>query len=115
MRGFLLGLLLLPVLAIAILSVRPGGLRRQLRFAARRLRLALILAGVYLLASTAGRLVADGSAIVEDGLIGLAAVLALLFVIVGQDPGQDPDRHPGTRAGASARQQSGGRADRRRG
>lgn len=85
-RGFVVGLLLLPVLVIALLSIRPGGLRQQLRNAARRLRLALILAGIYMAASTVARVVAPTSEAVENGLIALAAVLAVVFVILGQDP-----------------------------
>ena len=47
---------LLFFLTLTVLSFRPGGLRRQLRFAARRLRLALVLGGIYVLASTVARL-----------------------------------------------------------
>ncbi|MDQ6772325.1 MAG: hypothetical protein M3024_04955, partial [Candidatus Dormibacteraeota bacterium] len=59
MRGFLVGLLLIGFLTISLLSLRPGGLRNQLRNVGRRLKLALILAGIYLLAS-AGLRVAFG-------------------------------------------------------
>lgn len=86
MRGFLVGLILLPLLAITVLSLRPGGLRQQLRFAARRLRLALILAGVYLVGSAALSLLARNSPVEEFGLPGLAVVLCVIFVIFGQDP-----------------------------
>lgn len=86
MRGFLVGILLLPLLVITVLSLRPGGLRQQLRFAARRLRLALVLAGVYLVGSAVLQLVARGTAFEEFGLPALAVVLCLVFVLVGQDP-----------------------------
>ena len=96
MRGFLVGLVLLPALAIAILSIRPGGLRRQLRNAGRRLRIALVLAGVYLAVSTVARVAAPTSDKVDYILVGLAVVLAAIFVILGQDPRPDPDE-PGRR------------------
>ena len=53
MRGFLLGLILIVGLSLSILSLRPGGIRRQLRFAARRFRIMLILCGVFLIAAAA--------------------------------------------------------------
>jgi hypothetical protein len=51
-RGFVFGILLLAVLTTTILSLRPGGIRRQLRFAARRLRIVLALGGIYVVGST---------------------------------------------------------------
>ncbi len=84
------GLVLLPVLAIGILSIRPGGLRQQLRQVRRRFKIAMVLAGVYLAASTVVHIVIPGSAVGDDGLIALAVVEALVFVVLAQDP--DPAR-----------------------
>jgi hypothetical protein len=81
------GLFLLPALVIAILSIRPGGLRQQLRNMRRRLKLALALGGVYLAASTVTRLFWAERPAAEWGLVGLAAVLGLIFVVLAQDPG----------------------------
>ena len=86
MRGLVLGLFLLPALVIAILSIRPGGLRLQLRNMRRRLKLALALAGVYLAASTLARLFFAERPAAEWGLVGLAAVLGVIFVVLAQDP-----------------------------
>lgn len=86
MRGFVIGLLLLPVVAIGVLSIRPGGLRRQLRLAGRRFRIAMILAGVYLAASTVVRIALAGNGTAEAGLVGLAVVEAIVFVVAAQDP-----------------------------
>jgi len=73
MRGFLVGLVLISVLGLSILSFRPGGLRRQLRFAARRFRLVLVLAGIYLAGSTA----ISYEAMIAETLERLAAHLAM--------------------------------------
>ena len=86
MRGVLVGLFLLPALVIAILSIRPGGLRQQLRHVRRRLKLALGLGGVYLVASTLTRLFFPDRQAAELGLIGLAVVLGVIFLVLGQDP-----------------------------
>jgi len=85
-RGFLLGLFLIPLAVIALLSIRPGGLRQQLRNAGRRLRLAILLAGAYLAGSLGARIfLPQGSLVIEYGLPVLALVLAGLFVVLGQD------------------------------
>lgn len=86
MRGLVLGLFLLPALVIAVLSIRPGGLRQQLRNMRRRLKLALGLAGVYLAASTLTRIFFPDRQAAEWGLVGLAAVLGVIFVVLAQDP-----------------------------
>lgn len=83
MRGFLLGLLLLPVLVLTVLSLRPGGLRAQLRAAGRRLRIALALAGVYLVGSALLRVA--GGTVAEYGPLALAAGLAFVFVGLAGD------------------------------
>src|SRR5205823_1773624 len=84
-RGFLLGLVLIAVLVVSVLSIRPGGLRSQLRNVARRLRLALILFGVYLVASTVLRLALPDSLPSEVALGTIAAGLAVTFLVLGQD------------------------------
>ncbi len=78
--------MLLVFISTTVLSLRPGGLRRQLRFAARRLRLALVLGGIYFVANAAVRLAFDGGWIVDWGPPALALVLAVAFLILGQDP-----------------------------
>ena len=90
MRGVLIGALLLPVVAIGVLSIRPGGLGQQLRHVRRRFKIALILAGVYLAASTAVRILLPTSQVAEDGLIALAVVEGGIFVVLGQDPRPEP-------------------------
>lgn len=92
MRSFVIGFLLLAALSFTILSLRPGGLRRQLRFAARRLRIVLVLGGVYVVASTIIRLVFQDGPIVDYGLPVLAIVLAAVFIVLGRDPATSPDR-----------------------
>ena len=69
-----------------VLSFRPGGLRRQLRFAARRFRILVVLAGIYVFANAIVRVAVQSGPIVEWGSPALAVVLALVFVFVGQDP-----------------------------
>jgi len=67
--------------------MRPGGLRRQLRYAARRLRIVLVLGGVYVVGSTVARLVAPpDSAFGEWAPPLLAIALAVAFVFIARDP-----------------------------
>lgn len=89
-RGFLIGLVLLPVVAIAVLSVRPGGLRRQLRLVRRRFKIAMLLAGVYLAASTVVRIAFPASHPAEYALLALAVLEAAVFVLTTQDPSPGP-------------------------
>ena len=86
MRGFLLGILLLGVLAVSVLAARPGGFRRQLRLVARRFRIVLVLGGVYVVGSLVIRLVVTSAPVTEWGPIALAIVLAVVFVFVASDP-----------------------------
>lgn len=74
------------LLGTTVLSLRPGGLRQQLRYAARRLRLALILGGVYVLASAVLRIAFEESSITDWGLPALALALTILFFVFGQNP-----------------------------
>lgn len=94
MRAFLLGLLLLMGLSVTVLSFRPGGLKRQLRLAARRFRLVLVLAAIYLVASTTIRLVSPEGWIADYGPPAIAIVLAAAFMLVGQDPAPPPTAKP---------------------
>jgi hypothetical protein len=96
-RGFLIGCLLLVVVSLTLLSVRRGGLRRQLRFAARRFRLALALAAVYLVFSALVRLAFPEGPVADFGPPLLAVILVAAFVIFGQDPAIPAD--PPARAG----------------
>jgi hypothetical protein len=75
------------VIGVSVLSLRPGGLRRQLRYAARRLRIVLVLGGVYVVGSTIARLVAPpDSAFGEFAPPVLAIALGVIFVFIAQDP-----------------------------
>jgi len=84
-RGFLIGLVFLMVVVLSVLSIRPGGFRHQLRNVARRLKLALILSGAYLVGSTAIRLAFPNGGGGEVAMIALAAALAIAFLVIGQD------------------------------
>jgi hypothetical protein len=86
MRGFLIGLLVLVFFSITVLSIRPGGLRRQLRFAARRLRIALILGGVYVFTTGVIRIAFPDGPVIEWGPPVLALALCVLFLVLAQDP-----------------------------
>ena len=86
MRGFVIGLVMIVGLIATVLSIRPGGLRRQLRFAARRFRLGLLLGGVYLFGSAIVRLAFTAGPISDFGLPLLALVLVAVFMVLGQDP-----------------------------
>jgi hypothetical protein len=85
-RSFAIGLIFLAVFSFTVLSLRPGGLRQQLRFAARRLRIVIVLGGVYVAVSTIVRLVFREGPIVDFGLPALAIVLAAAFLVLGRDP-----------------------------
>ncbi len=91
MRSFALGLVIIVGLGLTVLSLRPGGLRRQLTFAARRFRIALILGGVYLLASTAIRVFFSQGWVADYGPPGVALVLGAVFLVAGRDPAGVPD------------------------
>jgi hypothetical protein len=88
MRGVLLGLVLLPLVAIAILSIRPGGIRQQLRLVRRRFKIALVLGGAYVAFSMVARfLVTEGNTLdyIEGGV---AVLLGITFVVLAQDPAE---------------------------
>jgi hypothetical protein len=85
LRGFLFGLVLVPLLIISVLSIRPGGLRRQLKNVFRRLRLVLLLGGVYFVGSGVIKVALGSQQYTDYAIGGLALVLGLVFVILGQD------------------------------
>ena len=85
MRGFLIGLFLMFFVVVSVLSIRPGGLRYQLRQAVRRFKLAMTLAGIYLVVSTVLRLAFPNSAIAEVGMVGLGAALCIAFLVMSGD------------------------------
>ena len=86
MRGFLLGFILVVALGLTILSIRPGGLRRQLRFAARRLRLLIALGAVYVVGSAILRYTFPDGPVADFGPPALALILLGVFFVFGQDP-----------------------------
>jgi hypothetical protein len=85
-RGFVFGIVLLAVLTTTILSLRPGGIRRQLRFAARRMRIVLALGGAYVVASTIIRIAFPSGAVSDYGPPAIALVLFVVFMVLGRDP-----------------------------
>lgn len=85
-RGIAFGLVLVVLLSFTVLSLRPGGLRRQLRFAARRFRIVLVLGGAYVVGSLVIRLLFTSGPVNDWGPIALALVLAVVFLFVAQDP-----------------------------
>lgn len=89
LRGFVLGIVLIALVSFTVLSLRPGGLRKQLHYAARRLRLALILGGAYVLISAVVRIAFPEGAVSDWGLPLLAMALAIIFLVLGQDPKTD--------------------------
>jgi hypothetical protein len=80
------------VFAVTILSLRPGGIRRQLRFVARRFRIVLALGGIFLLGSSIIRIVFPNGAIADWGPAALALILGVVFVVLAQDPATTPSR-----------------------
>jgi hypothetical protein len=85
-RGFLLGFILVVALSLTILSIRPGGLRRQLRFAARRLRLLIALGAIYVVGSAILRYAFPDGPVADFGPPALALILLGVFFVFGQDP-----------------------------
>jgi hypothetical protein len=85
MRGFVLGLFLLFGIALSVLSLRPGGLRNQLRNVARRFKIALALAGVFLVVSAVLRLAVQDQNASTWATAGLGAALGVAFVVLAQE------------------------------
>lgn len=86
MRGFIFGLILFVGFAATLLSLRPGGLRRQIRLVGRRFRIVLILGGVWTLGSLAIRIAFPSGPVMDYGPAVLAIVLLIVFLFVGRDP-----------------------------
>jgi len=84
-RGLLLGFALAVVLTVSVLSLRPGGLRRQLHLAARRLRIVLVLGGIFVVVSGAIRVVFPEGWVADFGPSLVAVLLAAVFWVVGRD------------------------------
>lgn len=91
MRGFFFGLAVLVVLGVTVLSLRPGGIRRQLRFVARRFRIMLVLGGIFVAGSTIIRVATPQGVIADYGPPALALALAGVFMVVGRDPSERTD------------------------
>jgi len=85
MRGFVIGLMLLLFMVISALSLRPGGLRNQLRNVARRFKIALLLGGAYMVASAVLRLTVQDPNASTWASIVVALVLGLAFVFLAQE------------------------------
>ena len=98
MRSFFIGLVLLVAFSATALGLRPGGLRRQLRFAARRFRIALGLGGVYVVASTAIRLLFTSGPISDFGPPLIAAILIVAYLFLARDPAPAGGSPPPSRA-----------------
>jgi hypothetical protein len=94
MRAIVEGLVLMVALSVIVLSIKPGGLRRQLRLAARRLRLVLLLGGVYLVLSTAIRVFFPAGWVSDYGPLAIALVLAGTLLVLAQDPALPPETKP---------------------
>jgi hypothetical protein len=87
-RGFVIGLIAIVGLSLTILSIRPGGLRRQLGFAARRFRIALVLGGIWVFASLVIRFAFPTGPVADYGPIVTAVVLGAVFLYLSRD--RDP-------------------------
>ena len=85
MRGFVFGLIFVPLLVISLLSLRPGGLRQQLKNVFRRFRLVLVLGGIVVFGSAVIRIVFGGEVITDYLIGGLWVVVAIAFIVLGQD------------------------------
>ena len=92
------GLVVLVAAGVTVLSLRPGGFRRQLRFAARRFRIVLVLGGIYVAGSTIIRFAAPQGVVADYGPPALAIVLAAVFVVVGRDPAEASTAGPAPKA-----------------
>ena len=86
MRGIAIGFVLLMLLSLAVLSIRPGGFRRQLRLMARRFRIVLVLGGAYVFGSLVIRLLFTSGPVNEWGPVALALILAVVFLFAARDP-----------------------------
>lgn len=85
-RGIAIGFVLLMLLSLTVLTIRPGGLRRQLRLMARRFRIVLVLGGAYVFGSLVIRLLFTSGPVNEWGPVALALILAVVFLFAARDP-----------------------------
>jgi hypothetical protein len=81
----LIGLVLAGVLTFSLLSLRPGGLRNQLRNIGRRFKLALLLGGVYMIVAALLRLLSPSELITDGGMVAAALVLGGIFLVRSQE------------------------------
>ena len=86
MRSLVLGLIVFVGLSLTILSIRPGGLRRQLHLAGRRLRIVLVLGGVWMFGSLIIHIAFASGPVSDYGPSVLAILLGVVFMFVGRDP-----------------------------
>ena len=86
MRGFVLGLVVIVGVSFTLLSLRPGGLRRQVRLVARRFRIVLVLSGIWVFGSLVIRLAFPTGPVMDYGPPVLGLLLLIVFVFVGRDP-----------------------------
>ncbi|OLC27935.1 MAG: hypothetical protein AUG06_03420 [Actinobacteria bacterium 13_1_20CM_2_65_11] len=94
MRAFLLGFLLLIGLSLTVLSIRPGGLRRQLGLAARRFRLVLVMGGIYVISASVIRVFFPEGWVADYGPPVIALALGATFLVLAQDPATPPTSKP---------------------
>jgi hypothetical protein len=94
LRAFLFGLILLVGLSLTVLSIRPGGIRQQLRLAARRFRIVLVLAAIYIVSDAVIRVAFPQGWIADYGPVAVAVVLAIAFLLFAQDPVSPPAAKP---------------------
>jgi hypothetical protein len=85
-RAIFFGAVLAFALSLTVLSLRPGGIRRQLRLVARRFRIVVVLLGLYAFGSLIIRLAFPSGPVADWGPPVMATVMAVVFVFVGQDP-----------------------------
>jgi hypothetical protein len=85
-RAIFFGAVLAVALSLTVLSLRPGGIRRQLRLVARRFRIVVVLLGLYAFGSLIIRLVFPSGPVAEWGPPIMATAMAVVFVVIGQDP-----------------------------
>lgn len=97
MRGFLIAIVLGFLLIGGVFSLRPGGLRVQLRLMKRRFRVAFTLAGIFLVVSFVIRVAAPTLLISDIGMIALGLATAVAFLIWAQDPPLESTRPPQSR------------------
>lgn len=94
MRAFLFGLILLIGLSVTVLSIRPGGIGQQLRLVARRFRIVLVLAAIYIAADAIIRVAFPAGWIADYGPVAVAVLLAVAFLVFAQDPAPPPPAKP---------------------